>query len=828
MGCRPTKLRTVEEEVGRDGYVSIKRRVQDEEIGTKILLEQTICNPVSNAMSVLLIFPRPDKQTRALIEAAQKLNYHCILAVVDFSVILSGTTESHWTRDLKLIEPIDLVIVDRRRLLTATRRTLHRLDTLPRFTSAADIIRKSFREYSLLNDSVFAALLPARSSTKRQTLMASTYEAGFNKCVFELGGVEDAERELRAFAYNELRLLRQCRRRRSGIWCTGSFTHRPNFTLRLERSPSENEAIRYGSETDLNPPKVNPSAEGEDEAQPVISEELANTVVDSITAFQDQEKKLRAYTSLQRTRGKAKSIPCSSSTINFDEQFLASLIAGKDRKNLVRFHNLNMKSPLVKVIQLLFTAKIRSPHTVAKDLQKAIDIICNSDVFLNQVFKPSTSMHDPLTTDLMEGLMVDMGNLKPKATFHRSSSIIGTLKLPQKIVVAPKRLLNSTEIENGMTGDDRWDFNVLNLERITEKRPLRYLAMKIFSRFNVFGVLRMPEDVVAAWVEVMEEHYHPDNPYHNATHAADVVQSCAYFLRKDPIAAVFDSLDEVATLLAAVVHDLNHPGKTNPFLVNSDHPLAILYNDTAVLESHHIALAFDLSRKNPKINIFKNLETAEYRSIRAYMIDMVLATEMARHFEILGKFVNNLSKPMLQKFTADQYSVCSGSSLDSESLGQSSSSNVHTTASAQPNGEASITLERLSAPENRTMLKKMIMKCSDVNNQARPPPMCAEWAKRIATEYFNQTDDEKLNKMPIMMPNFDRQTCNIPKSQLSFIDFFLRDMFSAFDSVCPIPELIKNLDANREYWKHQSEVDENKMEKPVQSQFTAQSEPVAT
>ncbi|OON15773.1 hypothetical protein X801_08420 [Opisthorchis viverrini] len=40
-------------------------------------------------------------------------------------------------------------------------------------------------------------------------------------------------------------------------------------------------------------------------------------------------------------------------------------------------------------------------------------------------------------------------------------------------------------------------------------------------------------------------------------------------------------MEEVGSLLAAVVHDLDHPGRTNPFLVNSNNPLAILYNDMA-------------------------------------------------------------------------------------------------------------------------------------------------------------------------------------------------------------------------------------------------------
>lgn len=70
-----------------------------------------------------------------------------------------------------------------------------------------------------------------------------------------------------------------------------------------------------------------------------------------------------------------------------------------------------------------------------------------------------------------------------------------------------------------------------------------------------------------------------DNPYHNSTHATDVMQATAYFLRKSRLKAVFDPLDETICLLSAIVHDIDHPGKSSAFLCNSNNDLAILYND---------------------------------------------------------------------------------------------------------------------------------------------------------------------------------------------------------------------------------------------------------
>jgi len=45
---------------------------------------------------------------------------------------------------------------------------------------------------------------------------------------------------------------------------------------------------------------------------------------------------------------------------------------------------------------------------------------------------------------------------------------------------------------------------------------------------------------------------------------------------------------------------------------------------------------------------------------------------------------------------------------------------------------------RLSQPENRTLIKRMMIKCADVSNPARPVNLCVEWASRIAREYCQQ------------------------------------------------------------------------------------------
>ena len=60
--------------------------------------------------------------------------------------------------------------------------------------------------------------------------------------------------------------------------------------------------------------------------------------------------------------------------------------------------------------------------------------------------------------------------------------------------------------------------------------PLVHLAMKTLERFAVLDFLRVDEKVLLNWLQLVESKYHADNPYHNSTHAADVMHATAYFL----------------------------------------------------------------------------------------------------------------------------------------------------------------------------------------------------------------------------------------------------------------------------------------------------------
>lgn len=98
---------------------------------------------------------------------------------------------------------------------------------------------------------------------------------------------------------------------------------------------------------------------------------------------------------------------------------------------------------------------------------------------------------------------------------------------------------------------------------------------------------------------------------------------------------VFTPLEILAAIFAAAIHDVDHPGLTNQYLINSSSELALMYNDESVLENHHLAVAFKLLQ-NEDCDIFASLGKKPRQTLRKMVIDMVLATDMSKHMSLLA------------------------------------------------------------------------------------------------------------------------------------------------------------------------------------------------
>lgn len=453
------------------------------------------------------------------------------------------------------------------------------------------------------------------------------------------------------------------------------------------------------------------------------------------------------------------------------------------RQSLVKLHSLTIEAPITRVFNIITAAQENSPAYVAQALEKVLEILRSTELYSPQLIsaghdnvKPVPA--DPVATDLLGGLLAQ--GPKPLLSGRRSSNdtVVKVNQLPRPSLPVLHQQASSA-IRELLADDMSWDFDVIKLEKFSDKRPLVWLGMSLMCKFNIPDILACDEQTLQNWLTLIEANYHADNTYHNSTHASDVLQATAYFLSLERIKQLLDPLDVAACLIAAVVHDVDHPGKNSAFLCNTDNELAILYNDLNVLESHHAAVSFKYTHSDDRVNIYKALDRDTYKHVRKSIIDMVLATDMTKHFEHLSKFVNmsgNSKTPVKDDDAA---------SLDG--------------ARDSPD------LMSFGTPENVIIIKRMMIKCADVSNPVRPLHLYIDWAHRIANEYFNQTEEEKKRDLPIVMPQFDRTTCSIPKSQIGFIDFFINDMFDAWDALADIPELMGHLRRNYQYWKEQEE-----------------------
>lgn len=156
-------------------------------------------------------------------------------------------------------------------------------------------------------------------------------------------------------------------------------------------------------------------------------------------------------------------------------------------------------------------------------------------------------------------------------------------------------------------------------------------------------------------------------------HAASVVWDINYLLRRLQLPVT--PLHLFSALLAGAVHDVNHPGMNNAYLVTTSSPLAIKYSDDAVLERMHLAEAFQAATKEG-CNIFEGFPKELKRQSRQMIIKMVLATDLSGHL----KHVNRLK--------SKRYVVHSTSSSDllASSPPPCTSSSIASSCAGGPNG----------------------------------------------------------------------------------------------------------------------------------------------
>lgn len=176
-----------------------------------------------------------------------------------------------------------------------------------------------------------------------------------------------------------------------------------------------------------------------------------------------------------------------------------------------------------------------------------------------------------------------------------------------------------------------FDLNIFDLSDNCPDIPMLIsFSLQIFGFWDFQSALALDYTRMRNFTKIIFKGY-KDPPYHNAYHAADVLQSVHILLlspAKSPKYLLYDVEDKFALLLSAMIHDFKHPGLNNDYLNKTSHKLALRYNNISVLENYHVSQAFKIMQDSEN-NIFHSLVNAN--RIRKSIVEIVLATDMAFH-----------------------------------------------------------------------------------------------------------------------------------------------------------------------------------------------------
>lgn len=337
----------------------------------------------------------------------------------------------------------------------------------------------------------------------------------------------------------------------------------------------------------------------------------------------------------------------------------------------------------------------------------------------------------------------------------------------------------------------RWDYNIIEVAKICNGSPLLFIGWAILGSphsqksmahdldldtssgtsssgydFTTEFSLQMP--ILCSFLRTVEAAYLP-NPYHNSIHAADVVQTLNTMLQLGGREYASSNLDLFSILVAAVIHDVCHPGLNNNFQINSQSKMAVQYNDVSVLENYSLTWFFSKligeEARDFTFDIFCGLSKEQLTKVRSIIIKSVLETDMTHHFALLKKMV--LHQETLRGKGAQAWFE-------------------------------SYNHEGVNHDPSMDMLCFLLHE-SDISNPAKPYPMFVEWADYILEESYAQGDKEISSSLPVSFL-CDRATTDKKQSQTGFIKFVVQPSYQLLGKIMPqfantvFPYITKSLD----------------------------------
>jgi len=314
---------------------------------------------------------------------------------------------------------------------------------------------------------------------------------------------------------------------------------------------------------------------------------------------------------------------------------------------------------------------------------------------------------------------------------------------------------------------DSWTMDAHRLVEITGNKPLSTLGCYLCERLGLVQEFRLHPQRLRRFLKEVERGYSEANPYHNSAHAASVMHLMHVLMHRGDVASAAAkacegpeglgstnrSLVQLAGLLAAAVHDYEHEGVTNDFLVKTHNEKAVRYNDQRVNEEHHVAAACTTLIR-PECHFVRDMPLADFRQLRSLIIDLVVHTDMGEHDRTLAHFMKILDDAAREDGAASS--------------------------------EAKDDQKRFvpETPVEARSLLRVALKCADLGHLAMEWEDHKKWVHCLESEFFAQGDREKELGLPVSFL-MDRSLPGASATQLGFMDKMVLPLFRALVRVVP-------------------------------------------
>eukprot|EP00727_Mastigamoeba_balamuthi_P000921 m51a1_g10826 putative 3 5 -cyclic nucleotide phosphodiesterase (1028) ;mRNA; f:17457-21743 len=335
-------------------------------------------------------------------------------------------------------------------------------------------------------------------------------------------------------------------------------------------------------------------------------------------------------------------------------------------------------TPAEDAIKMLLEVqkKAKMPRELKGEMNKVVALIAT-----NKLFKADSNLREKLLQFHLESEVNDfLVGVLATETQKNTGERMETLSSRQMSGLISFRVcqeLDAVAVVKNAGDICSWDFDVESVQLPPGATLLEVVGMAILESEGLITELGLDYRYVQTFLRSIEAQY-KDNPYHNARHAADVAQA-TYALVKGCTAAQFTPLERLAAVVAAVIHDVGHPGVNNAFLQSTMDALHVRYNGASVLESMHSAEGMRVLLSDECNFVRGKLPQADVVELHRTVASMVLATDMSRHLEFTSQLL------MLQ----------------------------------------------------------LILKAADVSNSSRRWEVCGRWARRVMEEFGQQGDQER-------------------------------------------------------------------------------------